>query len=113
MSAMVHLIQKPAGKEQVTQMLKTLENYIKVAVDIERRILAGGGVMHADCEEVLLESGCKQKDIWGADWFPEEKRVDFRSLINIRPRQNNRVMEIQDKKIRDRVEKITKDLLQI
>ena len=109
---MIHLIQKKADKKQITEMLQTLESYIKVAVDVQREILAGGGVMHADCEEVLLDSGSKQKDVWGADWLPKEERVDFRSLINIRPRQNNRTMEIQDKTIRGQVEKIVRKLLQ-
>nr|WP_277989900.1 DUF5674 family protein [Phormidium pseudopriestleyi] len=41
-------------------MLETLDDYIKLAVDIERKILAGGGELHADCEAVLLENGSKQ-----------------------------------------------------
>ena len=51
-------------------MLEILSSYIKLAVDIERGILAGGGEVHADCESVLLENGSKQVDIWGADWYP-------------------------------------------
>ena len=39
------------------EMLEMLETYVKLAVDIERGILAGGGAMHADCEAVLLEDG--------------------------------------------------------
>jgi hypothetical protein len=35
----------------------------------------------------LLEDGSQQEEIWGADWYPELKRVGFESLINIRPRQ--------------------------
>jgi hypothetical protein len=51
-------------------MLQALETYIKLAVDIRRGILAGGGVMHADCESALLDDGGQQEDIWGADWTP-------------------------------------------
>lgn len=36
-------------------MLQTLGTYVKLAVDIRRGILAGGGTLHADCEAVLLE----------------------------------------------------------
>ncbi len=35
-------------------MLETLRVYIKVVVDIERGILAGGGEKHAWCEALLL-----------------------------------------------------------
>jgi hypothetical protein len=46
-------------------MLQALGTYIKLAVDIRRGILAGGGVMHADCEVALLEDGSQQEDVWG------------------------------------------------
>lgn len=97
---MIYLIQERGTKAQVEQMLETLGDYIKLAVDIERKILAGGGELHADCEAVLLENGSKQVDIWGADWYPTTQEVGYESLINIRPRQNNRSMEIQDPAIR-------------
>ena len=86
--------------------MEVLETYIKLAVDVERRILAGGGTMHADCEAVLLEDGSKQEFIWGADWNPNTQQVTFESLINIRPRQNNRSLEIQDPNLRTKVSKL-------
>ena len=78
---------------------------------IERGILAGGGELHADCEAVLLENGSKQVDIWGADWYPLTQEVGYESLINIRPRQNNRSMEIQYPMIRQQVAHIVQQLL--
>ncbi|MBO0352210.1 hypothetical protein J0895_24630 [Phormidium pseudopriestleyi FRX01] len=53
----------------------------------------------------------KQVDIWGADWYPLTQEVGYESLINIRPRQNNRSMDIQDPTIRERVAEIVKNLL--
>lgn len=110
---MILLIKSKATQQQISEMLKNLDSYIKVAVDIKKGILAGGGVMHADCEAKLLEVGSKQEDVWGGDWRPDEKEVTFGSLINIRPRQGNRSMEIQDQKIRVQVEKIIRSLLEI
>jgi len=72
---MINLIQERATKEQLEEMLEILSSYIKLAVDIERGILAGGGELHADCEAVLLENGSKQVDIWGGDWYPFTKEV--------------------------------------
>ena len=85
--------------------------YVKLAVDIRRGLLAGGGEMHADCEEVLLDDGSSQADVWGADWYPSSQSVRFESLINIRPRQNNRSMEILDPGLRQQVETIVQTLL--
>ncbi len=109
---MIHLIQQPATKKQLEEMLEPLNSYIKLAVDIERRILAGGGELHADCEVVLLENGSKQVDIWGADWYPLTQEIGYESLINIRPRQNNRSLEIQDAIIRGKVAQIIQQLLE-
>jgi hypothetical protein len=109
---MIHIIRSSATPDQIAEMLQALGAYIKLAVDIERGILAGGGVMHADCESVLLEDGSAQEDIWGADWIPLGKQVTFESLINIRPRQNNPSLEILDPQRRIRVEQITQQLLE-
>ena len=92
-------------------MMEMLQTYIKLALDVERGILAGGGAMHADCEAILLEDGSQQGFIWGADWNPKTQEVTFESLINIRPRQNNRSLELQDPTLRSKVEKITRNLL--
>ena len=74
--------------------------------------LAGGGEMHADCEEVLLDHGSEQVDIWGADWTPDTREIAYESLINIRPRQSNMKMIIQDGRIRAKVEEIVRALLE-
>lgn len=50
---MIHLLHSRATKKQVDEMLETLGVYIKLAVDIKRSILAGGGALHADCEAAL------------------------------------------------------------
>ena len=76
-----------------------------------REVLAGGGGLHADCEQILLEDGSRQEDIWGADWLPFSQETQFEALINIRPRQNNPSMIILDPAIRARVETIARRLL--
>jgi hypothetical protein len=108
---MIHIIRSHASTQQVEDMLQALGTYIKLAVDVHREILAGGGVLHADCEAVLLEDGSQQEDLWGADWIPSARQVAFESLINIRPRQNNPSMEILDPVIRARVAEITPALV--
>jgi len=89
-------------------MLEALDIYIKLAVDIELEVIAGGGALHSDCEAVLLDHGSEQLHIWGADWIPRDKRVTFESLINIRPSQNNFSLEIQDAELRAKVESVVR-----
>ena len=110
--SVIHIIRTPATPRQIEDMLQALETYIKLAVDIERGILAGGGVMHADCESSLLEDGSAQEDVWGADWNPASQQVTFESLINIRPRQQNPSLEILDPERREHVAQVARQLLE-
>ena len=106
---MIHVIKTKASPEQIDQMLETLQTYVKLAVDVRRRVVSGGGALHADCEAALLEDGSQQKDVWGADWIPESREVRFESLINIRPKRGNRKMTIEDAALRGDIERIVRE----
>ena len=108
----IHLLRDRATPQQAAEMLEELKTLIKLAIDVKRGVIAGGGEWHADCEKVLIENGSQQEDIWGADWLPLENEVRFEALINIRPPQNNRTMAIQDADLRARVEKIVRDMFE-
>ena len=108
---MIHLLRTRATEEQIDEMSEMLEVYIKLAVDIQRGILAGGGALHADCEAVLIADGSRQEDIWGADWLRSVQEVRFEALINIRPQHNN-AMTILDPVIRECVQEITRRILE-
>ncbi|MBI1880079.1 MAG: hypothetical protein HYR94_17980 [Chloroflexi bacterium] len=111
---MILIIREPATTEQVNQMTEAFNGtMIKLAVDVVRGILAGGGALHADCEQALLEDGSQQPNVWGADWYPNEREVGFESLINIRPRQQNFGLEVQDATIRAQIEAIVRRLLEV
>ena len=109
----LHVIREQATPEQITEMLSEYETLIKLAVDVERGILAGGGEWHADCEETLLSDGSRQENVWGADWIPERREVGFDSLINIRPSQGNFRTELQDPELRKQIESIVRRLMEI
>ena len=108
---MIHLVKERATAEQMSEMLEQLENYVKLAVDVRRGILAGGGALHADCEAVLLEDGSAQEDVWGADWIPATQEVTYESLINLRPGQGNLSMEVQSPELRVQIAEVVERLL--
>jgi hypothetical protein len=86
------------------------EDMVKYVVDVERGLIAIGGEMHADAEQVLLEAGSRQADLWGANYYPGRgptECIEYTALINIRPTAGNRGMELQDPALRDRVRDIT------
>ncbi|NJN00079.1 MAG: hypothetical protein HC800_25700 [Phormidesmis sp. RL_2_1] len=108
---MILIIRERATPTQMRQMVETLGVYIKLAVDVERGILAGGGELHADCEQVILVDGSQQANVWGADWYPFNQTVGYESLINIRPSANNRSMEVQSSELRAQINQIVQTLL--
>jgi hypothetical protein len=108
---MICLLKEQATPAQIQGMLQEYERMIKIVVDIRRRSLSGGGEMYSDCEAVLLEDGSEQDDLWGANWYPAEQRIEFESLINIRPRLGNRSILIQDEDIRRQLTTITLEIL--
>lgn len=106
---MIVLLHDRATSEQIEQMLEQHKFYIKTAVDIERRVLVGGGDLHADCEEKLLDDS-RQQDIWAASFMPLTGKIIYESMVNLRPRQN-RSIEILDPNIRERVAQIIVEFL--
>lgn len=63
---------------QLVDLLEPVGDFIKLAVDIQRGVLAAGGIMHADCEEVLLAEVVDRK-IFGA---PIGFQISARSVSN-------------------------------
>jgi len=107
----VQIIRSKVTDHQVKSMLEALETYIKLAVDIEREIFTAGGMLHADCEAVLIDDGSQQENIWGADWIPSTHEIRYEALINIRPKDNNPSMTILSPDIRNRIKEIVERLM--
>ena len=108
------IISKISQEKLKHHLENTFGDIVKFVADIEKGVLALGGEMHADCEEMLLQADSKQEDLWGANLYPNntlEERIEYLSLINIRPQQNNRQMYISDKEIREKVKYIVYTLL--
>lgn len=91
--------------------LEHFEDFVKIVVDIEEKKIAFGCDLHIDCAEELLKNGSISKNLWGANIYLQDKRIDFVSLINIRPSENNRTMEVEDVNIREQIAAIVKEQL--
>lgn len=94
---------------------KMFGNLVKAVVDIKKEILAVDAEMHADMEAELIKSGSKQVDLWGINFYPELKGddfVEFDSMINLKPSQNNRSRGVEDSKIRKKIMQIVNRLVE-
>ncbi|MDO5451600.1 MAG: DUF5674 family protein [Candidatus Saccharibacteria bacterium] len=101
-------ITKPELIQQSTNFID--DNAIKAVVDIDREIIAVDSPMHYDCEQLLLENGSAQANLWGINLYLDSDNIDdlveFDSMINIRPTQNNRTRSVEDPEIRDRIKQV-------
>lgn len=91
------------------------DNAIKGAVDIKRKLLAVDSPMHYDCEQLLLENGSKQPDIWGINLYLDSDNIDdlveFDSMINIRPAQGNRSRSVENPEIQAKIKDVVAEWL--
>ena len=74
--------------------------FVKAVVDIEQKIMAIGGELHADLEVVLTEKeGSKRDHTWGINLYPGETGdafIEFDSMINIKPTFGNKSRGVED-----------------
>ena len=108
---MLLIIRQKADEDTLKKVSEDLDGYVKVVVDIKRRILSAGGRLHTDGERLLLEDGSKQADLWGGGIDLETNEIDFDSMINLRPSQGNSSREVLDQAIRKDAEIIIRSLL--
>ena len=88
---------------------------VKAVVDIRLSIMVLGGDLHSDEEAMLLERGSHQEDLWGMNIYidkPLGERIEFDSMINLRPSQNNRSRDVLDPAIRERIIVLTNNLVE-
>jgi len=111
----IKIIKQKISKKELAELAREIfGDMIKVVVDIEQNIMAVGGELHADEEALLLEQGSKQANLWGINLYVDKSNddfVEFDSMINIRPSQNNKSRNIDNEKIREKIKKIVNELV--
>jgi len=99
-------------KEMAQKMYGTL---VKADVDVAKKIVIVDMEMHVDGEQELLESGSSQQDLWGINLKPDKygtnEFIEFDSMINIRPRQNNPSRDVLDSDIREQISQIVREVV--
>ncbi len=110
---MVKLVDKPVESGELVGMAEEIGGfYIKVVIDIKREILCAGAKMHIDEEQLLLDQGSEQGNLWGGGYDLETKQVTFDSIINNKPGVNSS-SDILDPKVRKRFEQVIRWLLNL
>ena len=105
---------KITRQELIEKYLICFKTVTKAVVDIEKKILAIDAELHADLEAYLIEHGSDQENLWGINLYPNKSKDDFieyTALMNIRPHQDNKSMEVEDTNIKEKIKNIIDNLV--
>ncbi|MFH1890072.1 MAG: DUF5674 family protein [Candidatus Kuenenbacteria bacterium] len=113
----MQIIKDKISIQELKQMSeKMFGDFVKAVVDIEKEIIAVDAQMHADLEKLMLENKAEQKNLWGINLYPEffnqENFIEFDSMINLRPWQNNRSRGVDDPEIKEKIIRIVNGLVE-
>jgi hypothetical protein len=110
------VLREKTSIEMVLNLLKVQStSLVKAVVDIEKEIIALGGDLHSDEEIMLIEKGSRQQDLWGINIYPDKPKeswIEFDSMVNIRPRQNNYSRDVEDTEKKKKIIEIVNKLIQ-
>lgn len=110
------IISEKISKEELQEIAnEDYGFYAKAVVDIENEIIALGGELHSDEERLLLENGSLQENLWGINIQLEtdsNERIEFDSMINIRPRIGNMSKGVEDPLIREKIINVVNKLIE-
>ncbi len=97
---MITIISEPTPINLIKEMA-TLQyaDMVKAVVDVELKTMAVGGSLHADEEKLMLENGSMQSNLWGINIYFDvdiQDRVEFDSMINLRPGESNKTRGVDN-----------------
>lgn len=109
------IIEKPIEKSELSPLeLKGYIALVKAVVDVRRRIILAGTSMHSDAESLLLDHGSEQADLWGINLYLKKSReewIEYDSMINLRPWQDNDSRGVENPEIRQKIREIVDELV--
>lgn len=109
------IVRDPITRSELTILAAArFGDLVKAVVDITRSIMAVSGELQSDEEALLLDDGSRQHDLWGINLYPAESGADwieFDSVINVRPSQNNRSRSVEDEHTRTAIRRVVHALV--
>ena len=103
----MHIVEDKITISQLKEIAsEKFGNLIKAVVDIENEILVIDADLHSDQEAFLLNKGSKQEDLWGINIYPDndhKDRVEFDSMINLRPSFGNFSRGVENPKDQEKI----------
>jgi hypothetical protein len=110
------IIDKKISRQELTELAEQMfGNFVKGVVDVDEELIALDAELHSDEESLLLDNGSVQKNLWGINIYidkPVEERVEFDSVINLRPGMGNFSRGVEDLQIQKKITDIVNKLVE-
>ncbi|MBN1602271.1 MAG: hypothetical protein JW915_11720 [Chitinispirillaceae bacterium] len=109
------LLDQKITNNELSEMANNMfGNLVKAVVDIDRKTIVLDAELHSDQESFLLENGSEQRNLWGINLYPEFSKdddnfIEFDSIINLRPSDNNKSRSVENPEIRKLIIEIVRD----
>jgi hypothetical protein len=113
----IQIVREPITLDEIRSLARSqFGDFVKAVVDVGLGLMAIGGELHADEEALLLEQGSRQVDLWGINIYiyPDRvgtDRIEFDSMINVRPSQGNRSRSVEDPALRQQIVNVVTGLI--
>jgi hypothetical protein len=111
----IRIVREPITLDEMRSLAHgQFGDFVKAVVDVQLGVMAIAGELHADEEALLLEQGSRQADLWGINIHPDRvgtDRIEFDSMINVRPSQGNRSRSVEDPTIRQQIVNVVTGLI--
>ena len=111
----IKIVKDSISKKELIDIAKNqFGDIVKAVIDVKKEIMAIGGELHADEEALLLQNGSLQENLWGINLHfnkSNDEFIEFDSMINVKPSQNNRSRGVQNLDVQRKIRNIINKLI--
>jgi hypothetical protein len=108
----MQLLSQPLKIQELDKIAQaTFYDLVKAVVDIKQGLIAIDSPLHSDIEAFFIQQkGSHQHDLWGINLHPQqfgtESFIEYDSMINLRPSNNNPSRDVLDPQVRSQIQTI-------
>ena len=99
-------------KDDIKTAREEYDNFIKITIDTDQKIVAIGGEYHYDAKQILIKRfGSKNSSTWGGGYYTDTKIFSVNAHVNYKTNLGNPSGDILNEEARNKFLKLAKETL--